>query len=60
MNQGSVPLPGRLNDLRHIIFKSADNSFRRARKNFGVMLGMDYLKKILMERLCYGLPADSS
>ena len=45
MNQGSVPLPGRLNDLRHIIFKSADNSFRRARKNFGVMLRDGLLKE---------------
>ena len=45
MNQGSVPLPGRLNDLRHIIFKSADNSFRRARKNYGVMLRDGLLKE---------------
>ena len=39
-----VSSTGRLNDLRHIIFKSADNSFRRARYNLGVML-MDGLLK---------------
>ena len=45
VNQGSPSNPGRLNDLRHIIFKSADNSFRRARKNFGVMLRDGLLKE---------------
>ena len=49
MNQGSVPLPGRLNDLRHIIFKSADNSFRRARKNFGVMLRDGLISVIVIQ-----------
>ena len=37
--------PGRLNDLRHIIFKSADDPFRRSRKNFGVMLREGLLKE---------------
>ena len=38
VNQGSPSNPGRLNDLRHIIFKSADDNFRKARKSFGIML----------------------
>ena len=33
VNQGSPSNPGRLNDLRHIIFKSADENFRKARKS---------------------------
>ncbi len=32
---GNSANPGRLNDLRHIIYKSADNSWRRSRKYFG-------------------------
>ena len=38
VNQGSPSSPGRLNDLRHIIFKSAEDNFRKARKSFGIML----------------------
>jgi cobaltochelatase CobT len=45
VNQGSPPGPGRLNDLRHIIFKSADDNFRRARKSFGIMLREGLLKE---------------
>ncbi len=45
IKQGSQPNPGRLNDLRHIIFKSADDSFRRSRKNFGIMLREGLLKE---------------
>ena len=45
ISQGSNPNPGRLNDLRHIIFKSADDPFRRSRKNFGVMLREGLLKE---------------
>ena len=45
VNQGSPPSPGRLNDLRHIIFKSADDNFRRARKSFGIMLREGLLKE---------------
>ena len=37
--------PGRLNDIRHIIYKSADNSWRRARKYFGTMLKEGLLKE---------------
>ncbi|HOO50801.1 MAG TPA: cobaltochelatase subunit CobT [Alphaproteobacteria bacterium] len=38
-------LPGRLNDLRHIIYKSADQPMRRARKNLGLMLKEGLLKE---------------
>lgn len=37
--------PGRLNDLRHIIYKAAANPWRRARKNLGTMLKEDLLKE---------------
>ena len=45
VNQGSPSNPGRLNDLRHIIFKSADDNFRKARKSFGIMLREGLLKE---------------
>ena len=45
ISQGSNTNPGRLNDLRHIIFKSADDPFRRSRKNFRVMLREGLLKE---------------
>ena len=37
--------PGRLNDLRHIIYKSADTPWRRARRNIGLMLREGLLKE---------------
>lgn len=37
--------PGRLNDLRHIIFKSADTPWRRARPNLGLMMREGLLKE---------------
>lgn len=37
--------PGRLNDLRHIVYKSADAPWRRARKNLGLMLREGILKE---------------
>ncbi len=37
--------PGSLNDLRHIIYKSADTPWRRARKNLGLMLREGILKE---------------
>ena len=37
--------PGRLNDLRHIIFKPADLAWRRAKKNLGLMLREGLLKE---------------
>ena len=45
INNGSSINPGRLNDIRHIIYKSADNSWRRARKYFGAMLREGLLKE---------------
>lgn len=42
---GRSPTPGRLNDLRHIIYKSADNPYRRTRKNLGLMLKEGLLKE---------------
>lgn len=37
--------PGRLSDLRHIIYKSADEPWRRARQNLGLMLSEGILKE---------------
>ncbi len=42
---GKPPNPGRLNDLRHIIYKAADTPWRRARKNLGLMLREGLLKE---------------
>ena len=39
------PQPGRLNDLRHIIYKSADAPWRRARSNLGLMMREGLLKE---------------
>jgi cobaltochelatase CobT len=43
--QGKPGSPGRLNDLRHIIYKSADAPWRRARKNLGLMMREGLLKE---------------
>jgi cobaltochelatase CobT len=43
--EGKPPNPGRLNDLRHIIYKSADAPWRRARKSLGLMLREGLLKE---------------
>ena len=45
MQEGKPRNPGRLNDLRHIIYKSADAPWRRARKNLGLMLREGLLKE---------------
>jgi cobaltochelatase CobT len=42
---GKPPNPGRLNDLRHIIYKAADEPWRRARKNLGLMMREGLLKE---------------
>lgn len=42
---GAAPHPGRLNDVRHIIYKSADQPWRRAHKNLGLMLKEGLLKE---------------
>ena len=40
-----IPNPGRLNDLRHIIYKSADAPWRQSKKNIGLMLKEGLLKE---------------
>jgi len=42
---GRPPNPGRLNDLRHIVYKQADEPWRRARKNLGLMMREGLLKE---------------
>ncbi|CAL1690541.1 Aerobic cobaltochelatase subunit CobT [Brevundimonas subvibrioides] len=42
---GKPPMPGRLNDLRHIIYKAADAPWRRAKKNLGLMMREGLLKE---------------
>ena len=42
---GRPKLPGRLNDLRHIVYKSADQPWRRVRRNLGLMLREGLLKE---------------
>ena len=42
---GKPPNPGRLNDLRHIVYKSADAPWRRARRSLGLMLREGILKE---------------
>ena len=45
LNDGRPQLPGRLNDLRHIIYKSADAPWRRVRPNLGLMMKEGLLKE---------------
>jgi cobaltochelatase CobT len=45
LTAGKPTNPGRLNDLRHIIYKSADAPWRRARKNLGLMMREGLLKE---------------
>ena len=42
---GKPATPGRLNDLRHIVYKSADMPWRRARRNLGLMMREGLLKE---------------
>ncbi len=42
---GKIKNPGRLNDLRHIIYKSADAHWRQSKKNLGLMLKEGLLKE---------------
>jgi len=44
-SRGKPENPGRLNDLRHIVYKSADTSYRSARRQLGLMLDKDILKQ---------------
>jgi cobaltochelatase CobT len=43
--EGKPPSPGRLNDLRHIVYKAADAPWRRVRRNLGLMLREGILKE---------------
>ncbi len=43
--EGKPANPGRLNDLRHITYKSADSPWRRARRNLGLMMREGLLKE---------------
>ncbi|MEX2488034.1 MAG: hypothetical protein WD356_00745, partial [Pseudomonadales bacterium] len=45
LQQGKPVQPGRLNDLRHIIYKAADSPWRRARRNLGLMMREELLKE---------------
>ena len=45
LNDGRPQQPGRLNDLRHIIYKSADSPWRRSRPNLGLMMKEGLLKE---------------
>ncbi|MFV0513162.1 MAG: cobaltochelatase subunit CobT [Jhaorihella sp.] len=45
LNDGRPQQPGRLNDLRHIVYKSADAPWRRTRDNLGLMMKEGLLKE---------------
>ncbi len=45
LQAGRPATPGRLNDLRHIVYKRADEPYRRARKNLGLMMREGLLKE---------------
>ncbi|WP_397542288.1 cobaltochelatase subunit CobT [Roseovarius salis] len=45
LGEGRPQLPGRLNDLRHIVYKSADAPMRRTRDNLGLMMKEGLLKE---------------
>lgn len=45
LGEGRPQLPGRLNDLRHIVYKSADAPMRRTRANLGLMMKEGLLKE---------------
>jgi cobaltochelatase CobT len=45
LGEGRPPQPGRLNDLRHIVYKKADEPWRRARRGLGLMMREGLLKE---------------
>ena len=45
LSQNKPSQPGRLNDLRHIVYKAADAPWRRARRNLGLMMREGLLKE---------------
>jgi len=45
LDAGRPPNPGRVNDIRHIIYKAADEPWRHARRNLGLMMREGLLKE---------------
>ncbi len=45
LQHGKPPQPGRLNDVRHIVYKAADMPWRRSRRNLGLMMREELLKE---------------
>ena len=45
LSEGRPPTPGRLNDLRHILYKRADEPYRHARRSLGLMMREGLLKE---------------
>jgi cobaltochelatase CobT len=45
LSAGRPPSPGRLNDLRHIVYKRADEPYRHSRRNLGLMMREGLLKE---------------
>jgi len=45
INEGKPSNPGRLNDLRHILYKGADDTWQRSRRNLGLMMREELLKE---------------
>ena len=45
LGSGKPAAPGRLNDLRHIVYKSADQPWRRSKRNLGLMMREGLLKE---------------
>ncbi|MFL6764570.1 MAG: cobaltochelatase subunit CobT [Sphingomicrobium sp.] len=45
LSAGRPPHPGRLNDLRHIVYKRGDEPYRRSRRNLGLMMREGLLKE---------------
>ena len=45
INDNKPSNPGRLNDLRHIVYKGADDSWSRSRRNLGLMMREELLKE---------------
>lgn len=45
LSEGRPPSPGRLNDLRHIVYKRGDEPYRHARRNLGLMMREGLLKE---------------
>ena len=45
INEGKPSNPGRLNDVRHIIYKAADDTWSRTKRNLGLMMREELLKE---------------